>query len=612
MPARDKTRERLYSATAILILAALWAAGVYRAATQSITIDEAFSYLDFIGRPNFWRFEFFDAAMHVLYAMLARLSIGAFGLSELSYRLPALAGAALLLAGLFLVSRRLFGATIWLPVAVLLCGLNPLLMDFFSAARGYGLGLGFWVLALYFALPPAGPRALALSSACMGLAVAAQLTYAVPSAALALVIALPLLIRGPRLRLLPLMLPGPVIAAAILAWPMRHAAASSFYIGVRSWRHAFDSISRASLFRNPLWWNARLGWFLDLDGMMAAFAILLLVYAAVSLRRRYAGPATVTVVATLAGVLALTPLLLVSIPNPYPVHRAGLYLIPLVSLAWLAMARDLRCRLASAAGIAAALLVIAQYALEFHPGYYDVYRDSAGVKKIFNTIRAPAGTPVRIGASWPLADSLNFYIRMHPGANIEPVEHRGPDCYFDYYALLPADQNIAERYDLRLLYRDPISRAALYRPSETALARLAALYPPPVESSPPCGCEPGHDRPCPVRDVDPQPGPHWARRRPALLFRLDPQRATRLRVSLYSTRGVPAPRFRLTVLVNGERIGAADLDSGAMHDLEFPVPPGLIAKRPYTSVELVPDPVLVDDWGDVLSFVLNRVAFLKN
>jgi hypothetical protein len=612
MPARETSSGRLFSAAAILISIALFGVSVYRAATQSITIDEAFSYLDFLARPNFWRFEFFDAALHVLYAMAARLSTGVFGLSELSYRLPALAGAVLLLAGLFLVSRRLFGATIWLPVAVLLCGLNPLLLDFMSAARGYGLGLGFWVLALYFALPPSGARALAFSSACMGLAVAAQLTYAVPSAALALVIALPLLIRGPRLRLLPLVLPGPAIAAAILAWPMRHATASSFYIGVRSWPNAFDSISRASLFRDPLWWNARLGWFLDLDRMTAAFAILLLVYAAVSLRRRYAGPATITVVATLAGVLALTPLLAIFIPNPYPVHRAGLYLIPLVSLAWLAMTRDLRRRPASAAGLAAAALCIGQYILEFHPGYYDVYRDSAGVKKIFNAIRTSAGDPARIGASSSLANSLNFYLRMYPGANIEPVEHRGPDCYFDYYALLPADQNIVKRYDLELLYRDPISRAALYRPSEAALARLAARYPPPVESSPRCGCEPGHDTPCPVRDVDPQPGPHWARRRPALLFRLDPQRATRLRISLYAARGVPAPRFHLTVLVNGERIAATDLDSGAMHDLEFPVPPGLIAKRPFTSVELVPDPVLVDDWGDVLSFVLNRVAFLKD
>jgi len=75
--------------TALFALA--WA--VARAATQSITIDEADTYLQWVDRPGqLWAQ---ISNNHILNSLLMRLSTWLFGLSEITVRLPALVGAAL-------------------------------------------------------------------------------------------------------------------------------------------------------------------------------------------------------------------------------------------------------------------------------------------------------------------------------------------------------------------------------------------------------------------------------------------------------------------------------------------------------------------------------------
>jgi hypothetical protein len=71
--------------------AMLWA--VARAALQSITIDEAVSYLVFVRTPDL---HWYPAANnHLLNTLLERLSTLLFGLHHLSVRAPALLGAGL-------------------------------------------------------------------------------------------------------------------------------------------------------------------------------------------------------------------------------------------------------------------------------------------------------------------------------------------------------------------------------------------------------------------------------------------------------------------------------------------------------------------------------------
>lgn len=69
----------------------------YRAATQSITVDEATTYLTYVREhwANVW--SNYDPNNHILYSILAQLSVRAFHVSEFALRLPSV------LAGFFFV-----------------------------------------------------------------------------------------------------------------------------------------------------------------------------------------------------------------------------------------------------------------------------------------------------------------------------------------------------------------------------------------------------------------------------------------------------------------------------------------------------------------------------
>src|SRR5690348_7610686 len=73
-----------------LILGALFVLEAYRAATQSLTHDEAFTYQLYLAGPASNLFRVFDANLHFLAVLAMRLSTRLFGFSEFAIRLPSL------------------------------------------------------------------------------------------------------------------------------------------------------------------------------------------------------------------------------------------------------------------------------------------------------------------------------------------------------------------------------------------------------------------------------------------------------------------------------------------------------------------------------------------
>ena len=166
--------------------AILWA--VMRACHQSITMDEAMTWRSYVAPidPNHWTAH---SNNHVLNSLLMRLAVAAFGLSELSVRLPALAGACVYIGSCFCLCRLLFEEALARVLVFVCLVLNPYLGDFFAAARGYSLAFGFLVCAialvadLQLKLPGAAPakaaRVCALVSAVLGLSFVANFSYAI-------------------------------------------------------------------------------------------------------------------------------------------------------------------------------------------------------------------------------------------------------------------------------------------------------------------------------------------------------------------------------------------------------------------------------------------------
>ncbi|HSW50303.1 MAG TPA: hypothetical protein VLH09_09025, partial [Bryobacteraceae bacterium] len=99
----------MYCRIAVLLLLVLLTVNVYRAATQSIVHDEAFSWDLFLSGPWPQLLNSYQTSHHVLHTVLCKISIQLLGLSEISMRLPSLLGGLLYLVMVFRISRRIFG-----------------------------------------------------------------------------------------------------------------------------------------------------------------------------------------------------------------------------------------------------------------------------------------------------------------------------------------------------------------------------------------------------------------------------------------------------------------------------------------------------------------------
>src|SRR5579859_5894687 len=181
---------KTYRLSAQVLLASLFAVCVYRAFTQSITFDEAATWDTYIRAPVDSIFHVYIANHHFLNTVLVRLSTALLGVSEWSMRLPALAGAALYFTACFRLARTAFGDGFSMLLAVTLATLNPFVLDFMVAARGYGLALALWMYAAAllldaFSRQAYSKREMLVAGVTLALSVTANLVFVLPAAALA-------------------------------------------------------------------------------------------------------------------------------------------------------------------------------------------------------------------------------------------------------------------------------------------------------------------------------------------------------------------------------------------------------------------------------------------
>lgn len=393
----------------------------YRAATQSIAHDEAFAYFRYLQGPwsDLWS-PLFDAAHHVLYTFLAKLSVSILGGSEFALRLPSVVAGFFLMMGAWrLLESCEHPWQRW--VGFLALGLHPLLLDFSVAARGYGLGVAFLVWGIV-AIQEFRPRR---AGVLLGLGIASNLTIAIPTAALAAVVAL-----FPKRRRegLEIGCIAASVALLICAYPMRGANMGHFYSGlpdgyqslVNLIYNSTRSVSRpeglfgseAAAFWISTWIVPPLGlafswWtFRKRDLVAIAFAF--------------------TVVAVIATHAILG--------SPYPVDRTGLYLMALAALALARLGRTPAAVLA---------IFVAQFATQIQTETFRVWPFSSPAKQIALRLREEcegrgAGS-VRVATYFPDHPSLEYYRQRLPVACAQPFE-RLIDPYpadYDYYVVSP-------------------------------------------------------------------------------------------------------------------------------------------------------------------------------
>jgi uncharacterized membrane protein len=504
------SRGRLADTAAIVIIAGMFGVSVYRAATQSLTCDEAYSYARYIDAPAGAAFtnSNFSANDHVLFTFLTRIAAGVFGHSELAIRLVSLLGGLGYLGFAYRLARRVFHRPWMMLLAVALLALSPFVVDYLSAARGYGMALGLFLGALYLvfgALQQSEQgrvvKQLTLASFLLGLSIAANFVFLLPSLALAgTVTALRMTDVAERSGLADKFVeaiescwtPMIVTAFILLVIPFSHAHREDFNYGADTLSEASLSLVQASFFHQH-----EFGGGSALRGGMARFRDLLTVWMAPAGVALLAGWLAVLIASWLRVrrirlmkdldrvALVVVGTMLLSFAGAwiehaifglrFPLGRTAVYFVPLAILAWLAFAA--RCLESGAAwraiGMAAcvpAILALAAFLNGFTTEYYFEWRYDSGTKRIFSLLREQGWTaqrPARLGVDSRLWPSSNYYRQrlrldwLQPATDA-PTAGGG----FDFYILLlPEDQATFDRVKIKILYRDAVSGEQLGIPA---------------------------------------------------------------------------------------------------------------------------------------------------
>lgn len=396
-------RLALWLLRAAAALAFGWS--VFRAVRQSVTLDEADTYLWFGGGQEA-RFIWYPFPNnHVLNSLLIWVSTHLFGVSAFTIRIPTLVGAALYISIAYFLCRALTGRFA-LQLAAFVCLVyNPFILDFFAAARGYTLANAFLLAAL--AIPVYHSRtgrksvaaSTALASAAVGLSFVANFAFALVDGAALLAIMIWALRRRPDsiLRILGrAILPALAVPFGLCGYTIVHYSREHLWYGARSLSEMTQSLLDACLYQLPPW----LGYSDAVRStgryLFIALAVLCVCRFLLGLLDRQFRRDTRTILAAgVAGVIAVTVaahyLAFRITKLPLPMSRTAIFFLPLCTLfvvliaASSANSRLLRLLSHSTTGVV--LILAAHYLLCIRYTYFKEYAQAAEVKEVYSVLQ---------------------------------------------------------------------------------------------------------------------------------------------------------------------------------------------------------------------------------
>jgi len=464
---------------------------VFRAHLQSVTIDEADSYLNAVVLP--WASHWYPGSgNHLLNSLLMRLLAWLFGMSHLAMRAPALLGGLLYTVAAYRICR-LIGEQRWLSFLLFVCLVyNPFVMDYMVAARGYGLAIGFFMTGLYLLLRNVlSPRnsADALSrdgmwiSLCAALSFSANFSYAYANLAM---LGAYLTYAWPRTgdkKPLAAKVAAPGLAVfvlvdltTVLRWPK-----GQLYYGAESLSGMLRSIQHSLFFElrealvNPLlldilaWIQP---WLIPTGTALLAATIGGLLYRrapADSTRGRLLR-ATLILLAIAASTLFVHWLQFKLWKIPLPQERTGLFFLPLTMLAFgLGMAA---CDDAAvfkwfrAAGTALLLISAIYFVGCLRLMYFAEWNWDADVRSAFPVIEQVARKSgiQDVAPVWQYKSVMNFYRLYFHDTDLLPL-FKFDDPLVPGHPIYVLDENAYDNFikknNLRVIFRGALSDLAI-------------------------------------------------------------------------------------------------------------------------------------------------------
>lgn len=326
-----------------------------RAWVQSATIDECDSYLQFASPllPSHW---YASSGNHVLNTIIVRLFTSIFGLSHLTLRSGAIAGALIFIFAMYRLSW-IFGRSTLTRLLIFVClTFNPFILDYLVASRGYSLALGLLMAAvtlhteeLLFARGLVEPairlERLVMASVCLGLSFTANFSffYIIVSTATAFLLTARLWLYATwRQLLLTYVLPAAAAVFIIAGSTLLEFPRSQIYFGAATFRQMWQSLMAPSLSElnpevvNPLIFHAlqvcypALPWIFCLSLVLSIGGGLTGAGAAEEEKERRVVCLYLT--GAVGGALALSAAAHWSLRIPLPQERTGLFFVPLSTL----------------------------------------------------------------------------------------------------------------------------------------------------------------------------------------------------------------------------------------------------------------------------------------
>jgi hypothetical protein len=633
---------RIFAAVSLIFLGVLCAAGVYRAATQSITTGEAL-----------WCERLTDSKVSgaplesppglAFESLLAKGGIHIFGVSEFTLRLPSVLGGLLYFFALFRLCRLLFGDSAWLPLAIAPAALNPLTLDSCSGLAGGSLGLAFWTLGAYYVARWALDRKVipVAAGVALGLAVVFAPSSVFAVAALeavfvAMVLADRLMAKDLRgaarfaaRDALAFCLATFLVAAGIL-WRLPHRGGLvSADAVMRRYQDGLQSLVSASLLYRPVlltsWAGVRhlverLGWLLPL-AILAGLTVAAGRAGLGWLRARSmaavdrAGRASLLFAS--AAILTLAPMWAeprIGHHHYYARPEFLFALLPVLIAAPLPlrglMAGGMRRRAFASAGTGALCLVSLLFASQFNLCSYYGRESDAGLRRVVNLIlqrhSAQAGRRVTLAADGFSHASLDFYGRLYEVDWIDKVPEEDTGCPANYYYVSDARfERLAGQLPLGVIYHDKGAGGVLAEPRGEARRQLAALHS--LGFSTPPGCDSGvfandgwaesqqaaSNRHY-LRDIDNGSGAarwRWTTEKPAFLFYVPARAGVRFKMDfvIHSETFKQTGPVWMTVWINGKELGRRFYNSPEEKTFEQAAPPEMLRADGVTLVETALD-----------------------
>ena len=444
---------------------------IARASVQSITIDEAISYLDFAAQPGpaHW---YPDASNHVLNTALARLFTSIFGISAFTIRIPALIGAVYY-AFLCIRLCRLFLPERLSAVALFIClTCNPFVQDYLVAGRGYSLALAFFTAVLLILVRVCTERCASAekviaASICAGLSICSNFSFAFANA-IAILSLLCCCWRVPGLSRKSLvagaLLPGIAATILICGYTLQHFPKDQLYHGANNLKKMAKSILAPSFDEpNPFLINPLLISTFRLIRVVLppAFLVLLLPQLVMAVLRRAVLPTVLC--GMLVGTILLHWLAFSLFHLLLPSGRTGLFFAPLVTILLAALASPIQSG-ATAVLRRATIIWFVAAAIYFigclRLSYFYEWKFDADMRAVYFKLEELNGRQPLENAciDWRCAACINFYSMSHGGTLPHFDRFDAPMPGRSVYVLMQTEHRpFIESQHLQIIYKGEIS-----------------------------------------------------------------------------------------------------------------------------------------------------------